>query len=251
MNANELKILAGNNILALAMNPYPGRGLVVGLDETGEYLAQVYWIMGRSPNSRNRVFKSGEDGRLYTEPADPSKVADLSLIIYNAMHEMRAESKRYVVSNGDQTNTVVDEMGFFGCTSLDLALRERQYEPDSPNFTPRITAMSELFDDGRHRLEISVLRKSLFGDGCDRYAYDLDVAPGFGYCVTTYTGDGDPLPSFSGDPILMPLVGGIEKIANDYWAALNEENRVSLAVKMIEIAGGRSEILIINKYAQV
>ncbi len=251
MNAAERKALAGNNILALAMNPYPGRGFVVGLDETGEYLAQVYWIMGRKPNSRNRVFKSDETGRLYTEPADSSKVEDPSLIIYNAMREIRATSKRYIVSNGDQTDTVVDEMGFFGCPSLDLALRERQYEPDPPNFTPRITAMSELFRDGSNRLEISVLRKSLFGDGCDRYAYVLGAVPGFGYCVTTYTGDGDPLPSFSGDPMLMPLVGGIGVIAADYWEALDKDNRVSLAVKMIEISGGRSEIRIINKYAQV
>lgn len=251
MSVKELKTLAGSNILALATNPYPGRGIVVGVDESGGYMIQVYWISGRSPNSRNRVFCDDDSGRLFTMAADPSKVEDPSLIIYNAMREMRATSKRYVVSNGDQTDTVVDEMCFFGCPSLDLALRGRQYEPDKPNFTPRITAMSELFDDGRHRLEISVLRKSPFGDGCDRYAYDLGVVPGFGYCVTTYTGDGDPLPSFSGDPILMPLVGGIEKIANDYWAALNEENRVSLAVKSIHISSGHSSIHIINKYTQV
>lgn len=247
MNAEELKTLAGNNLLALATNPYPGRGIVAGIDRTGGYMVQVYWIMGRSPNSRNRVFDADDNGRLFTEAADPSKVDDPSLIIYNAMREM---GLNYVVSNGDQTDTVISSL-VPSMFSLDLALRGREYEPDKPNFTPRITAISSIVKKVRVALFMSVLRKSPFGKGCDRFTYELTPAPGFGYCITTYSGDGDPLPSFSGDPVLMPLVGGIEEIANDYWRVLNEENRVSLAVKSIQISSGNSSIHIINKYAKV
>ena len=246
MNAEKLKTLAGNNLLELATNPYPGRGIVVGIDRTGGYMVQVYWIMGRKENSRNRVFGIGDNGRLFTEAADPSKVTDPSLIFYNAMREV---GLYYVVSNGDQTDTVISALGP-NTFSLDLALRGREYEPDLPNFTPRITAVSSIAK-GRTALFMSVLRKSPFGEGCDRFTYELTPAPGFGYCITTYSGDGDPLPSFSGDPVLMPLVGGIEEIANDYWVALNGENRISLAVKSIQISSGNSSIHIINKYAKV
>ncbi|NTW46405.1 MAG: inosine monophosphate cyclohydrolase [Candidatus Moranbacteria bacterium] len=238
--------LAGDNILALAENPYPGRGIVAGLDESGSYMVQVYWITGRSPNSRNRVFGTDDEGRLFTEAADPSKVDDPALIIYNAMREV---GLYYVVSNGDQTDTVISALGP-NTFSLDLALRGREYEPDLPNFTPRITAVSSIAK-GRTALFMSVLRKSPFGEECDRFTYELTQAPGFGYCITTYSGDGDPLPSFSGDPVLMPFIGGIEQIANDYWAALNKENRVSLAVKSIQISSGHSSIHVINKYAKV
>jgi IMP cyclohydrolase len=247
MNAKDLKDLAGRNILALAKNPYPGRGIVAGLDQSGEYMVQVYWIMGRSPNSRNRVFGADNEGRLFTEAADPSKVGDPSLIIYNAMREV---SLNYVVSNGDQTDTVINALGP-NMFSLDLALRGREYEPDVPNFTPRITAVSSITHGGRIALSMSVLRKSLFGEACDRFAYKMSPIPGFGYCITTYSGDGDPLPPFSGDPVLMPFVGGIDEIANDYWNTLNAENRVSLAVKSIQISSGYSSIRIINKYTQV
>lgn len=228
------------------MNSYPGRGIVAGLDETGEYMVQVYWIMGRSENSRNRVFKAdNETGRLFTEAANPSKVKDPSLIIYNAMREA---VPYYVVSNGDQTDTVMNDLDY-GPFSLERALNRREYEPD-PNHTQRITAVSKIAMGGRQLLMMSILRKSRFGGRCDRSTYELDTGPGFGFCITTYAGDGNPLPPFSGDPLLMPLVGGMEDIAHSYWNALNEENRVSLAVKWIEIFNGRSDIYIINKYTQ-
>jgi IMP cyclohydrolase len=246
MNAKELKDSAGRNILELAMNPYPGRGIVAGLDQSGVYMVQVYWIMGRKPNSRNRVFKSDDKGRLYIEAADPSKVDDPSLIIYNAMLEY---GLYYVVSNGDQTDTVISALGP-NVFSLDLALRGREYEPDKPNFTPRITAISSIAK-GRIALFMSVLRRSPFGEGCDRCTYELSPVSGFGHCITTYSGDGDPLPSFLGDPVLMPFVGGIDEIANDYWNALNAENRVSLAVKSIQLSSGHSSIRIINKYSKI
>src|SRR3989344_9010106 len=129
-----LKLEAETNLFALSRNPYPGRGIITGLDETGEYLVQVYWIMGRSENSRNRVFGCDDGGRLFTEPVDPSKVKDPKLIIYNAMRE---SAEYYVVSNGDQTDTVIDS------TYADFsgALMELEYEPDAPNFTPRISGL--------------------------------------------------------------------------------------------------------------
>ncbi len=239
--------LAKANFLALSRNPYPGRGIVVGLDETSEHLIQVYWIMGRSENSRNRVFKADDQtGRLYTEAADASKMKDPSLIIYNAMLE---EWGYYVVSNGDQTDTVVKWLGQpHGPFSLEPALMGRLYEPDEPNFTQRITAVSKIALGRSQLILMSILRKSQFSGRCDRLTYELDVNPGLGFCITTYSGDGNPLPPFRGDPLVMPLIGGMKDVAEAYWEALNPENRVSLAVKWIEKFNGRSDIHIINKY---
>lgn len=249
MNADVMDALAKRNFLALSQNPYPGRGIVAGLDQSGEYMVQVYWIMGRSANSRNRVFKADDaTGRLYTEAADPSKMGpeNATLIIYNAMLE---NPLFYVVSNGDQTDTVMESFDR-GPFFLEPALYRRQYEPDEPNFTQRITAVSILARFGQ-RTCMSILRKSPFGDRCDQQTYELHPGPGFGYCITTYAGDGNPLPPFCGDPLLMPLVGGAQAIAETYWTALNLENRVSLAVKWIEIGNGRSDIHIINQYTQI
>ncbi|MEX1112153.1 MAG: IMP cyclohydrolase [Candidatus Andersenbacteria bacterium] len=236
---DQNETLAQANLTALSRNPYPGRGIVVGLDETSDFMVQIYWIMGRSENSRNRVFKVDMMGRLYTEAADEAKMSNPSLVIYNAMREV---GLYFIVSNGDQTDTVAESW------SLDLnqALRGRIYEPDAPNFTPRITALSSL----RKHFQLSILRKSRFGDGCDRLLYECAPYPGFGYCITTYAGDGDPLPSFCGDPLVMPLRGGPEDILDTYWSALNEANRVSLAVKFIERKSGRSYTHIANKYTQ-
>ncbi len=233
------------NLARLRGNPYPGRGIVVGLDETSKYLVQVYWIMGRSENSRNRVFKSDpRTGRLYTEAADVSKMKDASLVIYSAMLEYEGH---YVVSNGDQTNTVVNAPSQM---YLNVALYGRKYEPDAPNFTQRITAMTSLNND-RPLVQMSILRKSPLGDTCDHVFYECRPYPGCGHCITTYAHDGNPLPSFRGDPLVMPLVGDMQGIANTYWQALNEENRVSLAVKFIDIEARQSDIWITNKYNQV
>ncbi len=239
----RLKMLADANLAALAKNPYPGRGIVVGLDETGENLVQVYWIMGRSENSRNRVFGS-KGGCLFTEAADPSKVKDPSLIIYNAMRETRSCA---VVSNGAQTDAIAKN-GM-------LSLRGYTYEPDAPNFTPRITACSfrdsEVGGKNVWRTVMSVLRKSPWSEACDRHQYEFnDFGRGFGHCIHTYSGDGNPLPAFQGEPYLVPLVGGAEAIAQTYLAALNEENRVSLAVKFVW-RSAPSYIGIINKYEKV
>ncbi len=243
----DLDLLAKANFFNLSGNPYPGRGIVVGLDETDKYLVQVYWIMGRSENSRNRVF-SADDRRVYTEAADPSKVKDPSLIIYNAMLQ---SDGCYIVSNGDQTDTILELQPRYdwGPGDIDFALESREYEPDAPNYTQRITAVCSIVAGHPAFIQMSILRKSMFDSGCDRLAYFYDnLRSGLGFCITTYSGDGDPLPAFRGDPLLMPLVGGIKVIAQAYWAALNEANRVSLVVKFIDKMTGESRVHIINKY---
>lgn len=251
-NPNALALHAQVNFhRQLQQNAYPGRGIVVGLNETGHSLIQIYWIMGRSENSRNRVFEL-HGGRVFTAAADPSKIKDPSLIIYNAMVEF---GESYVVSNGAQTDTVVErlrkddpDMGLY------LALEGVGYEPDAPNYTPRITAAcgwSGDPDDRFYFAEMSVLRKSLCTDDCDHSFYELgSFGLGFGNCITTYSGDGNPLPSFRGEPFLVPLAGDIEAIADAYWSALDEDNKVSLVVKFIP-KDGVSFVTIRNKYSKV
>jgi len=202
--------------------------------------------MGRSANSRNRMFVKDNDGLVRTAPVDSNNVQDAKLIIYNAMRET---DDFYVVSNGDQTDTVIMCLD----QNLDLygAMGMRQYEPDKPNFTPRITAVCSLINS-KPMVEMSILRKSLFGDGCDRALYTFDeLCPGIGYCLTTYSSDGDPLPSFRGEPLLMPLEGNLQEIAGLFWKALDPENRVALVVKFIGMDNGsiKSRVHIINKYA--
>jgi hypothetical protein len=250
----ELKNEAKDNLLMLGTNPYPGRGIIVGMDETGQNLVQVYWIMGRRTKSRNRVFGHDGEGKVFTEVADPSLLTeeekkDLSLIIYNAMRGSSLMFGRlsYPVSNGHQTDTVVDEV-------FSKAMDRWSHELDAPNFTSRITAVS-LWGITRNNsapsVKISILRKSSWSDACDRLLYEMnDLGKGFGYCVHTYMGDGDPLPAFRGEPYLLPFVGDVESVANDYWALLNPENKVSLAVKFIPKVGP-SQIVIRNKYEKV
>lgn len=244
MDINQLTAQA--NLLRLALNSYPGRGIVIGMDESGKNLVQVYWIMGRSENSRNRVFGSDDSGRLFTEAADPAKMKEPSLVIYNAMLEYKG---CFAVSNGKQTYKIVSTKG--EKLLFQTALSHWRYEPDAPNFTPRISGQCAT-NGSAPVIKLSVLRKSSFDDGCDRafYSYD-DIAPGYGYCITTYTGDGNPLPSWEGDPWLMPLYGSIKDIRNYYMQALNEEHFVSLAVKFIPLDGSKSTIEIINKYSKV
>lgn len=232
---------AAANFEALRQNPYPGRGIIVGLDESGGFLVQVYWIMGRSENSRNRVFEA-EGGRLWTAAADPAKLKDPSLIIYNAMRETNGD---YVVSNGDQTDTIVQ--GLLVGSGLRESLNTRCYEPDAPNFTPRISAHCRI--SGQPQAELSILKKSPLGAGCDRFLFRIEqFAPALGHCLCTYDGDGEPLPPFSGEPRILPLEGEIDCVGRQYWNALNQDNRVALAVKFIRISDGHSEILLINRY---
>lgn len=221
-------------------NPYPGRGLVVGRGADGAWL-QVYWIMGRSEHSRNRRFVV-DGGTLRTEPVDASLVEDPSLIIYEAMLEADG---RYIATNGDQTRTVADALAAGG--DFDGALAGREREPDAPNYTPRISALLDL--QGEPALALSILKANPVDPALtDRFTYRPAPLPlGLGVGLTTYAGDGSPLPSFSGEPLLLPLGGMAEDVLESYWGALDADNRISLAVKRVDVGGG-GRILARNRY---
>ena len=236
------KDIAEKNAANLRKNVYPGRGIVIGATPDGTKLAQIYWIMGRSENSRNRVFKE-EDGFVRTKAFDESKIIDPSLIIY---YPVKYFAGVHIVSNGDQTDTALDfiKMG----KGFTKALLTREFEPDAPNFTPRITGIVELNSMNGYTLAIL---KSQDGDSdyCIRNFYHYEkLIPGYGHCIHTYQGDGNPLPSFCGDPYIMPIPDDAKKACDLYWSLLNEENRVSLLAKYIDLKTGNFEIEIINKH---
>ena len=213
---------------------YPGRGIVIGRSEDGSKAVTAYFIMGRSANSRNRVFVEDGEG-IRTEAFDPSKLEDPSLIIYAP-----------IVTNGDQTDTVYDLMS--SGKTFEESLRTREFEPDAPNFTPRISGLMTV-DDGKYDYAMSIL-KSHNGnpDQCDRYTftYDAPVA-GEGHFIHTYMNDGNPLPSFEGEPAWVKIDGDIDTFTNMIWNNLNEDNKVSLFVRFIDIKTGKYETRIINK----
>jgi hypothetical protein len=231
------RLVADTNFHRLGGNPYPGRGLILGRDETGEHLVQLYFLMGRSENSRNRVLR--QDGsRLFTNFAEDLG-GDSSLVIYDAM---LAEKGNFVVSNGDQTLTVIK--GLRTGASFEETLQLRTFEPDDPSFTPRITGLCSTRDGPV--LQFSVLRRSPWSFP-ERHTFAKDdVAPGFGYGIHTYRDNGDPLPSWNGEPVLLPLRGGMREIADTYWNHLNPDFRVSLAVRFIHHEREIIETLIIN-----
>jgi hypothetical protein len=226
----------------VADNPYPGRGLVLGRADDGAWL-QIYWIMGRSENSRNRRFVA-EGGELRTEPVDLSAVEDPSLIIYRAMGELPG---RFVVSNGDQTDTILE--GLSAGEGFELSLAKREREPDAPNYTPRISGLID-FQSGTPALALSVLSANRADPALtDRNGFRPAAPPrGYGRALTTYEGDGDPLPPFRGEPLWFPVGGSPEQLLERYWAALDPENRVALAVKAIAADGGERRILVRNRH---
>tara|TARA_B110000483_G_scaffold243625_1_gene334619 strand:- start:2578 stop:3300 length:723 start_codon:yes stop_codon:yes gene_type:complete len=230
--------IAAANFKALSQNSYPGRGIVVGQTPDGTKMVQVYWIMGRSSNSRNRIFLNDENNQMRTKAFDESKLEDPSLIIY---YPIRSEGSQHIVSNGDQTDTIWEALKNNG--SFESALKTRQYEPDGPNYTPRISALVE-----GDSYQMSIL-KSLMNteDASLRYFFNFSQAiSGLGHFLSTYEGDGNPLPSFAGEPRLMPLDNDISANLENYWNALNEDNRVSLAVKTIDLKTGDVELVIKN-----
>ena len=251
MNTNEL---AQANMRSIGMNTYPGRLMVLGVSESGEHLVQVYAITGRSQNSQNRVF-GVEGDRVFTEAADPAKVKDPSLIIYNAMNYRKNNLRHYhIVSNGDQTDTAAT---YFPTSigSLAEAISNRTFEPDAPNFTPRITGLCRLHDIGTYQCEIVVIKKAPESDGrvISSFEYENEsIPPGFGYFVSTYTGDGNPLPSFVGEPLLVPIKGSSpEDVAQSFWDILDQANRVCLVVKFVNIMDRSSKIHTINRFTKV
>lgn len=227
----------------LQNNPYPGRGIVIGKTPDGKFAVTAYFIMGRSVNSRNRIFVEEGEG-IRTEAFDPSKLSDPSLIIYAPVRVWR---NRTIVTNGDQTDTIYE--GLEAGKSFEEALAGREFEPDAPNYTPRISGVME-FAEGQFSCKMSVL-KSADGDPacCCRYmfSYDRPLA-GEGRFIHTYQGDGDPLPSFAGEPKRIGIENeDIDSFVERIWGSLNEENKVSLFVRYIEIETGEYESRIINK----
>ncbi|WP_297982034.1 IMP cyclohydrolase [uncultured Oscillibacter sp.] len=223
-------------------NPYPGRGIVLGRSADNRFAVAAYFIMGRSENSRNRIFVPTEDG-IRTQAHDPSRMTDSSLIIY---HPVRRAGRGLVVTNGDQTDTVRDCI-LAGRTFAE-ALHTREFEPDAPNYTPRISGL--LSPDGSFKLSIL---KSADGDPacCCRYFYTYDHPPaGEGRFIHTYMGDGNPLPSFEGEPERVILdAPDAEALADRMWAALNGDNKVSLFVRYTDLADGTEQDAIRNKKA--
>ncbi len=244
--SKQLNEIAERNLQALRANPYPGRGIVLGVDSIGKNMVQIYWIMGRSENSRNRILKS-ESSRLFTEAADPAKMQDPKLIIYNAMGTTHTD---HVVSNGEHTGIIID--GLRAGQNFSGTLSGLCSEPDAPHFTPRIAGVWMRFGMHYPAANLGIIRRSEWGDGCNRFCYRYEaMCPGFGYCIHTYAGDGDPLPSFEGEPMLVSLQGDIKNIAAFYWQKLNGANLVSLAVKFIPLDWSNPTIEIINKYSKV
>lgn len=225
----------------LSTNAYPGRGIVVGLTEDGEYAAAAYFIMGRSANSRNRVFKRLEDGTVITAAFDESKVEDPSLIIYNAV---RTLGSRLIVTNGDQTDTIYE--GMAAGKRFDESLESRCFEPDAPNYTPRISALLTFGEQFSYQMSIL---KSADGQGstCARYAFSYPAIPGVGHFLHTYRCDGNPIPTFEGEPERVAIRGDLNSFADEVWSSLNEANKISLYVRFTRLSDGSVQEKILNK----
>jgi len=226
----------------LKNNAYPGRGIVIGKSPNGKYAVTAYFIMGRSENSRNRVFVEDGEG-IRTQAFDESKVEDPSLIIYAPV---RVRGLDTIVTNGDQTDTIFDymEKGW----SFEQALKTREFEPDAPNYTPRISGILRV-NKGSFDYALSIL-KSHNGnpEGCDRFTYHYqNPTAGEGYFIHTYMGDGNPLPSYEGDPTWVSVSDNIDEFTDMIWNSLNEDNKVSLFVRYIDIETGKYETKIVNK----
>ena len=239
----QAALAQANLVKHIKENSYPGRGIIVGRDVEGNWI-QVYWIMGRSENSRNRIFLE-EETILRTEAADPAKIDDPSLIIYNAM---RIWDKSFLVGNGLQTDALW--AGFEKGESFYDVLQSWEYEPDDPNFTPRISACIDLNKE-EGSLWLSILKKDSFQKGGSErlfFTYDF-VEPGFGYALTTYENDGNPLPSFQGTPYLVPIsFSDIADIADLYWNCLDKNNKISIAVRSICMNDHKYNTHVINRF---
>ena len=223
-------------------NAYPGRGIVIGKSEDGMKAVTAYFIMGRSSNSRNRIFV-GEGEGIRTEAFDASKLEDPSLIIYAPVRVLGGKT---IVTNGDQTDTVYQ--GQESGISFEESLRSRKFEPDGPNYTPRISGVM-CVENGRFDYAMSILKSNNGNpDACLRYTFSYEnPAAGEGHFIHTYMHDGNPLPSFEGEPKLVGISGGIDEFTENLWKCLNEENKVSLFVRYIDIATGTYETRIVNK----
>ncbi|MCM1182756.1 MAG: IMP cyclohydrolase [Roseburia sp.] len=226
----------------LRENAYPGRGIVIGRTPDGKHAAIAYFIMGRSVNSRNRVFVEDGEG-IRTQAFDPAKLSDPSLVIYAPV---RVLGNKTIVTNGDQTDTIYELMD--QQMTFEQALRTREFEPDAPNYTPRISGILHI-ENGGFNYAMSILKSNNGNpDACNRFtfAYNHPVA-GEGHFIHTYIGDGDPLPSFEGEPKPVGIPNDMEDFASLVWTNLNEDNKVSLFIRFIDIATGAYETKLFNK----
>lgn len=226
----------------LKSNSYPGRGIIIGKSPDGKKAVTTYFIMGRSENSRNRVFVEDGEG-IRTQAFDPSKLTDPSLIIYAPV---RVLGNKTIVTNGDQTDTIYE--GMDKQLTFEQSLRSREFEPDGPNYTPRISGVMHI-ENGNFNYAMSILKSNNGNpDSCNRYtfAYENPVA-GEAHFIHTYMHDGNPLPSFEGEPKLVEAMDNMEEFADLLWNSLNEENKVSLFVRYIDIETGNYETKIVNK----
>ena len=226
----------------LSQNAYPGRGIVIGVSEDGKYAVTAYFIMGRSTNSRNRVFVE-EGAGIRTQAFDPSKMVDPSLIIYSPV---RVLGKDTIVTNGDQTDTIYE--GMEKGLTFEQSLRSREFEPDGPNYTPRISGVMHV-ENGAFDYQMSILKSDCGReDCCLRYTFSYDHPhAGEGRFIHTYECDGNPLPSFEGEPTRVDVTGDIDSFTKSVWENLNEDNKVSLFVRFINIADGTCQTRIVNK----
>lgn len=237
MNVYEVKTMKER----LEGNTYPGRGIVVGKSADGTKACAAYFIMGRSANSRNRVF-TVKNGEVFTEPFDASKVEDPSLIIYAAV---RQYENNLIVTNGNQTDTIYE--GLAAGKSFSQALTAREFEPDAPNLTPRISGMLT-FDQGDFTYEMSILKSAdAEGTGCNRFTYSYVPMNGVGHFLHTYVCDGNPIPTFQGEPERVAIPNDMESFAREIWESLDESNKISLYVRYVDLATGNVEEKLINK----
>lgn len=238
----KMNIYAINNIGELIKdNTYVGRGIVIGKSADGKKAVSAYFIMGRSANSRNRIFVE-RDNALFTEPYDASKVEDPSLIIYAAVRRLK---NKLIVTNGDQTDTIYN--GVKAGLSFAGSLTSREFEPDKPNFTPRISGMLT-FDNGDFKYDMSILKSAdPEGTACNRYAFSYSPIAGLGHFIHTYVCDGNPIPTFQGEPERVAIPDDIDEFTDTLWANLNEDNKISLYVIYTDLETGKEETRLINK----
>ncbi len=226
----------------LAGNPYPGRGIILGMTPDGTKAAAAYFIMGRSENSRNRVFAE-RNGEVFTEPYDASKVQDPSLIIYAAV---RQYENNLIVTNGNQTDTIYD--GLAAGKSFSEALESRCFEPDDPNFTPRISGMIT-FGQESFTYQMSILKSAdEEGTACNRYTFSYSPLAGLGHFIHTYVTDGNPIPTFQGEPERIRILDNIDDFTDELWNNLNAANRISLYVRYTDLKTGAAETRLMNKF---
>ena len=222
-------------------NPYVGRGIIIGKSADAKKAVAAYFIMGRSANSRNRIFTE-KDGAVFTEPFDASKVEDPSLIIYAAIRQFE---NKLIVTNGDQTDTIYD--GFTTGKCMKSSLESRCFEPDAPNYTPRISGVLN-FTNCDFSYEMSILKSAdADGSACNRYTFTYTALPGLGHFLHTYVTDGNPIPTFQGEPERVAIENDIDAFTEKLWNALDENNKISLYVRYTDLETGACDNRLINK----